>query len=62
MITSASPACTVYLHLHLQVYIPAPPHYIQSHGASITPLSQMQVVTDFTEISRYTALCVYQIN
>ena len=34
-----------------QVYIPAPPHYIQA-GASITPLSQMQVVADFTEISR----------
>merc|ERR1719494_1294789 len=34
-----------------QVYIPAPPHYIKA-GASITPLSQMQVVADFTEISR----------
>ena len=27
----------------VDVYIPAPPHYIQSGAPSITPLSQMQV-------------------
>merc|ERR1712226_168205 len=34
-----------------QIYIPAPSHYIQA-GAATTPLSQMQVVADFAEISR----------
>jgi len=32
------------------IYIPGP-HYIQS-GSSITPLSQMQVITDYTDVSR----------
>jgi len=32
------------------IYIPGP-HYIQS-GSSITPLCQMQVITDYTDVSR----------
>jgi len=34
------------------IYIPGP-HYIQS-GSSITPLCQMQVITDYTDVSRVT--------
>jgi hypothetical protein len=34
------------------LYIPGP-HYIQS-GSSITPLCQMQVITDYTDVSRLT--------
>jgi len=34
------------------IYIPGP-HYIQT-GSSITPLCQMQVITDYTDVSRVT--------
>ena len=35
------------------VYIPGP-HYIQTGDTNVTPLGQMQVITDYTEVSRLT--------
>ena len=35
------------------IYIPGP-HYIQTGDNTVTPLGQMQVITDYTEVSRLT--------